>query len=111
MRKTKIVCTLGPATDGQGVLRQMIQAGMNVARFNFSHGTHESHREMMQRFRAVRDRLGVAAAVMLDTKGPEIRLKDMAGGEAMLADGAVDAARFLLGKPAGLYNMESILNQ
>ena len=88
MRKTKIVCTLGPASADEKVMEAMLRAGMNVARFNFSHGTHESHREMMQRFRAVRDRLGVAAAVMLDTKGPEIRLKDMAGGEAMLADGA-----------------------
>ena len=85
MRKTKIVCTLGPASADEKVMEAMLRAGMNVARFNFSHGTHESHREMMQRFRAVRDRLGVAAAVMLDTKGPEIRLKDMAGGEAMLA--------------------------
>ena len=88
MRKTKIVCTLGPVSADEKVMEAMLRAGMNVARFNFSHGTHESHREMMQRFRAVRDRLGVAAAVMLDTKGPEIRLKDMAGGEAMLADGA-----------------------
>ena len=88
MRKTKIVCTLGPASADEKVMEAMLRAGMNVARFNFSHGTHESHREMMQRFRAVRDRLGVAAAVMLDTKGPEIRLKDMAGGETMLADGA-----------------------
>ena len=88
MRKTKIVCTLGPASADEKVMEAMLRAGMNVARFNFSHGTHESHREMMQRFRAVRDRLGVAAAVMLDTKGPEIRLKDMAGGEAMLTDGA-----------------------
>ena len=81
MRKTKIVCTLGPASADEKVMEAMLRAGMNVARFNFSHGTHESHREMMQRFRAVRDRLGVAAAVMLDTKGPEIRLKDMAGGK------------------------------
>jgi len=59
-------------------MRQMLLSGMNVARLNFSHGTHESHREMIARFRAVRDSLGVAAAVMLDTKGPEIRLGDFA---------------------------------
>ena len=58
MRKTKIVCTLGPASADEKVMEAMLRAGMNVARFNFSHGTHESHREMMQRFRAVRDRLG-----------------------------------------------------
>ena len=88
MRKTKIVCTLGPASTDEKVMEAMLRAGMNVARFNFSHGTHASHREMMQRFRAVRDRLGMSAAVMLDTKGPEIRLKDIEGGTAVLQDGA-----------------------
>ena len=74
MRRTKIICTLGPASQSEEVMRSLLKAGMNVARLNFSHGTHESHGEMIRRFRSVRDELGVPAAVMLDTKGPEIRL-------------------------------------
>ena len=74
MRHTKIVCTLGPASDSEEVMEALLRAGMNVARLNFSHGTHESHAETIRRFRAVRDRMGIPAAVMLDTKGPEIRL-------------------------------------
>ena len=74
MRRTKIICTLGPASGSEDIMEQLLKAGMNVARLNFSHGTHESHAEMIRRFRSVRDRLGVPAAVMLDTKGPEIRL-------------------------------------
>ena len=74
MRKTKIVCTLGPASSNEEVMEKMLIAGMNVARFNFSHGTHESHAELIARFRKVRDELKLPAAVMLDTKGPEIRL-------------------------------------
>jgi len=76
MRRTKIVCTLGPASSSEEVMAELLKAGLNVARLNFSHGTHESHAEMIRRFRAVRDALGLPAAVMLDTKGPEIRLGD-----------------------------------
>lgn len=74
MRKTKIVCTLGPASSSEETLRQMLLSGMNVARINFSHGTHEEHKVTIERFRKVRDELGVPAAVLLDTKGPEIRV-------------------------------------
>ncbi len=74
MRRTKIVCTLGPASASEEIMEQLLEAGMNVARLNFSHGDYEGHAAMIDRFRAVRDRLGVSAAVMLDTKGPEIRL-------------------------------------
>lgn len=74
MKKTKIVCTLGPASSSEAVLEKMLTAGMNVARLNFSHGDHETHRKTITTFRAVRDRLGLSAAVLLDTKGPEIRL-------------------------------------
>ena len=74
MRKTKIICTLGPASSSEEVMRELLLSGLNVARFNFSHGTHESHAEMINRFRSVRDSLKLPAAVMLDTKGPEIRL-------------------------------------
>ena len=87
MRKTKIVCTLGPASSNAETIRGMLEAGMNVARLNFSHGTHESHAEVIALFRQVRDELGAAAAVMLDTKGPEIRVGTLEGGEALLETG------------------------
>ena len=89
MRKTKIVCTLGPASASEDVMRQMLQAGMNVARLNFSHGTHKSHGELIRTFRKVRDELGIPAAVMLDTKGPEIRLQQFEDGGVMLEEGAL----------------------
>ncbi|MBR5232213.1 MAG: pyruvate kinase [Clostridia bacterium] len=88
MRKTKIVCTLGPASSGEAVMEEMLRSGMNVARFNFSHGTHESHKEMIERFRAVRDRLNMPAAVLLDTKGPEIRLGEIENGRAEVKTGS-----------------------
>ncbi len=87
MRKTKIVCTLGPASTKENVLREMLLAGMNVARVNFSHGDHESHGKTIDLFRSVRDALGLPAAVMLDTKGPEIRTGNFADGKAQLAAG------------------------
>ena len=74
MRRTKIICTIGPASSSEEVMRELLLAGLNVARMNFSHGTHESHAELITRFRKVRDELHLPAAVMLDTKGPEIRL-------------------------------------
>ncbi len=80
MKKTKIVCTLGPASADEQVIEKMLQNGMNVARLNFSHGTHEEHAKTIERFRRVRDRMKVPAAVLLDTKGPEIRL-GMFGGD------------------------------
>ena len=87
MRKTKIVCTIGPASRDRETLREMLQAGMNVARLNFSHGTHEEHRETIERFRSVRDEMDMAAAVLLDTKGPEIRIKNFENGSEVLDDG------------------------
>ena len=87
MRKTKIVCTLGPSTDKEGVLREMIQAGMNVARFNFSHGTHAEHKMRLDTLKALREELDAPVAAMLDTKGPEIRLKDFADGSVRLTAG------------------------
>ena len=88
MKKTKIVCTLGPASESEDIMNEMLMCGMNVARFNFSHGTHEYHKELMDRFKRVRDKLGIPAAVMLDTKGPEIRLGKFEDGSAELKDGA-----------------------
>ena len=87
MRKTKIVCTLGPACADEATIEQMLKNGMNVARFNFSHGTHEYHAKMMEQFRRVRDRLRLPAAIMLDTKGPEIRLRDFENGKVKLKAG------------------------
>ncbi|MBE6887414.1 MAG: pyruvate kinase [Ruminococcaceae bacterium] len=87
MRKTKIVCTLGPSTDKPGVLKQVMEAGMNVARFNFSHGTHEEHLERLKKVRAIRTELGLFVATMLDTKGPEIRVKKFKDGSVELKAG------------------------
>ncbi|MBQ2775245.1 MAG: pyruvate kinase [Clostridia bacterium] len=88
MRKTKIVCTLGPATTNAETIEQMLKAGMNVARLNFSHGTHETHQQMIELFRSVRDKLEIPAAIMLDTKGPEIRLCDFEDGKADFKEGS-----------------------
>ena len=87
MRKTKIVCTLGPATAEERVLADMLRAGMNVARLNLSHETHASHHETIEKFRRVRDSLRLPAAVMLDTKGPEIRLGRFQNGKVTLEAG------------------------
>ena len=87
MRKTKIICTLGTASNNEEMLEKMLKAGMDVARVNFSHGTHEGHGKTIDLFRKVRDHLGMPAAVMLDTKGPEIRTRDFEGGKAMLKNG------------------------
>ena len=78
---------MGPASSSEEVLEKMLSAGMNVARLNFSHGDHQGHSEMIRRFRKVRDRLGIPAAVLLDTKGPEIRLGDFAENSVVLKNG------------------------
>ena len=87
MRKTKIICTLGPSTDKEGVLRELIANGMNVARFNFSHGSHEEHLGRFEKLKALREELGKPVAALLDTKGPEIRLKDFKNGVETLTAG------------------------
>ncbi len=87
MRKTKIVCTLGPATDREGVLREMMLAGMNVARFNFSHGTHPEHKVRLDAVKALREELDLPVAAMLDTKGPEVRLRNFKNGSVELTAG------------------------
>ena len=86
-RKTKIVCTLGPATDSEEVMRRLIEEGMDVARFNFSHGTHEEQLVRIEMLRALREEANRPVATLLDTKGPEIRLMDFAEGKAELKDG------------------------
>ena len=87
LKKTKIVCTIGPASRDADTMREMLEAGMNVARLNFSHGTHEEHRKTIDTFRRVRDEQDRPAAILLDTKGPEIRLGDFENGSEILEEG------------------------
>lgn len=87
MRKTKIVCTIGPASESEEVLTEMCIAGMNVARLNFSHGTHEEHQSKINTIKKVREKLGLPIAIMLDTKGPEYRIKTFENGSVTLQDG------------------------
>ena len=88
MLKTKIVCTLGPASNSPEMIEKMMLTGMNVARLNFSHGTHEEHKKVIDRIKEARERLGIPCAIMLDTKGPEIRLGKFEGGSAELPTGS-----------------------
>ena len=87
MRKTKIVCTIGPASSSEEVLTQMCLAGMNVARLNFSHGTHQEHQEKIDAIKRVREKLGMPIAIMLDTKGPEYRIRTFKDGKVDLTEG------------------------
>ncbi len=87
MRKTKIICTIGPASDSVECLQQLMLAGMNVARFNFSHGTHEEQKIKYEKVLEAREKVGLPVATLLDTKGPEIRLRDFEGGKAELVAG------------------------
>ena len=87
LRKTKIVCTLGPSTDDENVMRSLIEEGMNVARFNFSHGGHEEQFGRLTMLRKLREEMKRPVAALLDTKGPEIRLKEFASGKVELKNG------------------------
>ena len=87
MRKTKIICTIGPASDNEQTLTKMCRAGMNVARLNFSHGTHEEHKEKIDLIKRVREKLGMPIAIMLDTKGPEYRIKCFENKKVTVNDG------------------------
>ena len=87
MRKTKIICTIGPASENEEVLRELMLAGMNVARFNFSHGTHEEQKQKLAKVIKISNELNLPVATLLDTKGPEIRLRDFEGGKAELESG------------------------
>ena len=88
MRKTKIICTIGPASENEEVLTQMCLAGMNVARLNFSHGTYEEHERKIALIKQVRQKLGLPIAIMLDTKGPEYRIRTFAEGKVTIPTGA-----------------------
>ncbi len=87
IRKTKIICTMGPSTEKPGVLEKLMLAGMNVARFNFSHGDHDEQLGRLQALRDMREKLHLPVASLMDTKGPEIRLKEFAEGKVMLEAG------------------------
>ena len=87
MRKTKIICTIGPASENEAVLTQMCQAGMNVARLNFSHGDHAEHEKKIALVKSVREKLNMPIAIMLDTKGPEYRIRTFKDGKVEIHDG------------------------
>lgn len=87
MRKTKIICTLGPASDTPEMMEALIKSGMNVARFNFSHGSHQEHKGRLDTLKAAREKLDIPVGALLDTKGPEIRLKTFAEGKEVLEAG------------------------
>lgn len=87
MMKTKIICTIGPACENDDTLREMCHAGMNVARLNFSHGTHEEHQKKIDLIKKIRKELNLPIAIMLDTKGPEYRIKTFEDGKILLKDG------------------------
>ena len=87
IKRTKIVCTLGPASDKEEILRELVKSGLNVCRFNFSHGSHEEHKERMDLVKKVREELGQPVAILLDTKGPEIRTGNFDEPEVLLEEG------------------------
>ncbi|MBQ3547190.1 MAG: pyruvate kinase [Clostridia bacterium] len=87
LRKTKIVCTLGPACETEDIITEMAKAGMNVARMNFSHNTHADHQRRMDAVKSVREKLGLPIAILLDTKGPEYRIKTFKNGKVLLNEG------------------------
>ena len=87
MRKTKIICTLGPSTDKDGVLEELVKEGMNVARFNFSHGLHDEQKGRIDKLKEIRTRLNKPVAALLDTKGPEIRIREFEDRKVTLKEG------------------------
>src|SRR5438552_524372 len=93
MRRTKIVSTIGPATSSEEQLERLIQAGMNVARLNFSHGTHDEHAIVIERLRAISTRLGCSVAILQDLQGPKIRTGTLRGGQPVKL---VDASNVII---------------
>jgi pyruvate kinase len=106
MRKTKIICTIGPASESEEVLTQMALAGMNVARLNFSHGTHPEQKAKMDLVKKVRDKLNLPIAILLDTKGPEYRIKTFANGKVTVKAG--DTFTFTTDEVEGDENIVSV---
>jgi pyruvate kinase len=99
LKKTKIICTLGPSTDKLGVLEALLETGMNICRFNFSHGSHEEQGKRIQMLRIASDKMNKKVALLLDTKGPEMRLGKFTGGKVHLEAGQkfILTSRELLG--------------
>ena len=91
MRRTKIVATLGPASNSPEVIRQLVQAGMDVARLNFSHGSYEQHAQTIANLREISRELDTPVTILQDLQGPKIRVGQLPGGEMVLAPGAVVA--------------------
>ena len=89
MRKTKIICTLGPASDTREMIRSLIEGGMDMARFNFSHGTHESHQQTFRNLLAIRNDMGKPVGAILDSRGPEVRIGTLKGGKVTLKDNQI----------------------
>ena len=87
MRKTKIVCTLGPATNDSEIIKEVVEAGMNIARMNFSHGDHDEHKQRIDMVKKAEKETGKTVGLMLDTKGPEIRTGEMKGDKIQLEAG------------------------
>ena len=87
MRKTKVICTIGPASENEEILTKMMDAGMNVARLNFSHGSHEEHQKKINLIKRVREKMNLPIAIMLDTKGPEYRIRNFKNGSIVLREG------------------------
>ena len=87
MRKTKLICTIGPASENEETLTRMFEAGMNVARLNFSHGSHEEHQKKIDLIKKVREKMNLPVAIMLDTKGPEYRIRTFRDGKITLKEG------------------------
>ena len=106
MRKTKIVCTIGPSSEKPEIFREMCLQGLNVARLNFSHGTHEEHQKKIDMIKAVREELGLPIAIMLDTKGPEYRIRTFEKGKILLQDG--DRFTFTTREVEGNENIVSV---
>lgn len=106
MRRTKIICTMGPASDHDDVLEQLMLKGMNVARLNFSHGSHEEHKKRIDRIKQLRDEMNLPVALLLDTKGPEIRTGTFTEGKIMLQEG--DKVTVVASTQPGNKNMISV---
>ncbi len=87
MRKTKIICTLGPSTDDDNILRALMENGMDVARFNFSHGSHQDHKTRLEKIKKLREELNLPVAALLDTKGPEVRVRNFTEGKVTVENG------------------------
>src|ERR1700749_963268 len=104
MRRTKIVCTIGPASESEEVLEGLLKAGMNVARLNFSHGDYTFHGEIIQKIRQIAQRLDIQVAILQDLPGPKIRIGEIAGNQVRLHPGKtfVLTTRKLLGSEAAV---------